>query len=591
MKRTCRFAILSAILLSLATCCATAASPRKILRMPIRSDGPKSLDPVKGSTVYENQAVSQVYETLLQYKYLMRPPQLEPLLVSEMPSVSADGRTFRFKLKRGVLFHDDPCFPGGKGRELVAFDVFYSWKRMADDKNLPKAWWLFENTIVGFDKYRITQNAAEQFDYDAPVEGFRIINSHEFEVELIEPVTRFIWLLAMFQTSIVPREAVEFYGKRFSRHPVGTGPFTMAEDDWIPALSMKFERNPKYHPMYFPSQHMPEDRKFGFHLAAGTRVPICDRIEIRFFRQDQPMWLKFRTRQIDYTQVPAEFFRKAFVKRTQRLRPQFRKEGIVDHAVPLLDFIFRGYNMDDPVVGGYTDKNTNLRRAMSLASDLDEFNETFYNGLNAIYDGPIPPGLAGFPENGVSPAAFRGPDLERARRLMEAAGYPGGKGLPELDYYISLAANAPEQAELLRRQFGAIGIRLNVFLVDFSTLIEAVNNKKAQMFSFAWSSDYPDAENNLALFYGPNESPGSNSFNYKNSEFDKLYNQIRSMQPSPQRTEILVTMRDMVLQDVPYLGSMARTRFYLINPRLKNFKPTEDFYTWYKYLDVDDTRR
>jgi ABC-type transport system substrate-binding protein len=171
---------------------------------------------------------------------------------------------------------------------------------------------------------------------------------------------------------------------------------------------------------------------------------------------------------------------------------------------------------------------------------------------------------------------------------MTKAGYPGGEGLPEIDYYIGLAANSAEQSELMRRQMGAIGIRLNVHLVDFSTLIEAVNNKKAQMFSFAWSSDYPDAENNLALFYGPNESPGSNSFNYKHEEYDKLYDKIRSMQPSPERTRFFVTMRDLLLEDVPYLGSMARTRFYLVNPRLKNFKPTESFYTWYKYLDVED---
>lgn len=560
----------------------------KVLRLPVRSDGPKSLDPVKGSSVYDNQTVGQIYETLLQYKYLMRPPQLEPLLLTEMPTVSDDGCTYRFRLKPGVRFHDDPCFPDGKGRELVTDDVFYSWKRMADDKNLPKSWWLFENTIVGFDEYRRQQNAADEFDYDAPVIGFRRIDDHEFEVELVEPVTRFLWVLAMFQTSIVPREAVEEYGKGFSRHAVGTGPFTLAEEDWIPALSMKLVRNPNYHPCFYPEEHMPEDEERGLHQPAGRQLPICDRVDIRFFRQDQPMWLKFRTGQIYYSQVPAEFFRNAFIKRTQQLRPSYEQEGIVDHAIPLLDFIFRGFNMQDPIVGGYSEENKALRQAMSLAFDLDEFNETFYNGLNQVYDGPIPPGLAGHPDGGKTPESFRGPELDRARQLMEKAGYPNGKGLPEIEYYISLTANAPEQAELFRRQMGEIGVQLNVRLVDFSTLIEAVTNKKAQMFSFAWGSDYPDAENNLALFYGPNEAPGSNSFNYKNAEYDELYERIRSMPPSPERTELLVKMRNMLLKDVPYLGSMARTRFYLSSSRLKNFKPTEDFYNWYKYLDVEE---
>ena len=597
MYRTATAIAISAICLLVAACdrTSTAGTPidgssskPKVLYMPIRSDGPKSMDPVKGSTVYENHTVSQLYETLLQYKYLARPPQLEPLLLSEMPGISNGGRTYRFKLKRDVYFHDDVCFPEGKGRELVTSDVFYSWKRMADNKNLPKSWWLFENTIVGFDEFRSQQNAAETFDYAAPVEGFREISSHEFEVELVEPVTRFLWVLAMFQTSIVPHEAANHYGKRFNRHPVGTGPFLMDEDDWIPGLSMRLTRNQNYHPSYYPDEHMPEDEELGFHLAAGERLPICDRIEFQFFRQDQPMWLKFRTAQIDYTQVPAEFFRKAFVKRTAALRPLFREEGIVDHAVPLLDFIFRGFNMQDPVVGGYSEQNRSLRQAMSLAVDFDEFNETFYNGHNRVYDGPIPPGLAGHPVGGRLTGAFRGPDLERARRLMQKAGYPGGKGLPDIDFYVAIAANSPEQAELLRRQMSEIGIRLNVQLVDFSTLIEAVNNKKAQMFTFAWSSDYPDGENNLALFYGPNEAPGSNFSNYKNADYDKMYEQIRSMQASPERTKILAAMRDSLRDDVPFIGSMARTRFYLVNRRLKNFKPTEDFYTWYKYLDVED---
>ncbi len=579
------FALLFVI--SLAT---AVAAPVKVLHMPIRADGPKSFDPVKGSTVYDNQAVAQVYETLLQYKYLARPPQLEPLLIEEMPSVSDDGLTYHFTLKQDVYFHDDPCFPGGKGRRLVTDDVFYSWKRMANDKNLPKAWWLFENTIVGFDEYRKRQNQAKRFDNDAPVEGFRRINDRQFDVTLTEPVTRFRWVLAMFQTSIVPREAVERYGKRFSRHPVGTGPFTLDEDAWIPGLKMTFERNANYHACYYPDEHTPKDEEFGFHLAAGQRLPICDRVEVRFFRQDQPMWLKFRIGQIDYLQVPAEFFRTAFVKRTKKLRPQFRREDIVSHADPLLDFIFRGFNMEDPVVGGYSEKQKNLRQAFSLAMDLNEFNETFYNGINQVYDGPIPPGLAGYPPDGVAPDSYRGPDLARARELMKQAGYPGGQGLPTIDYYVGNAANSKEQTEMLARQLGQIGVRLNVFIVDFSTLIEAVNNKKAQFFGFAWSSDYPDAENNLALFYGPNKTPGSNSFNYENAEYDTLYKKIRSMPPSPERTAIFVKMRDMVIEDSPFLGSMARTRYYLVNPWLKNFKPTEDFYNWYKYLDVEESK-
>jgi ABC-type transport system substrate-binding protein len=560
--------------------------PETILRIPMRSDGPKSFDPVRGSTTYDHTASCQVYETLLQYKYLARPFALEPLLLSEMPRTE-DGLNYEFHLKPSVHFHDNLCFPGGRGRELTSADVFYSWKRMADEDNLPKSWWLFEETIAGFDEYRREQNAAGRFDYDAPVEGLQIVDRYRFRVRLKQPVQRFLWVLAMFQTAIVPREAVESHGRRFGRHPVGTGPFMLREEDWTAGQRIVFRRNPNYHGWFEPRQHAVD-------AGAGTnesrrRLPLVDRLEIRMFVQDQPMWLQFLVGRLDCTEVPAEYFREAFIKRTGRLRGRFEREGITSHAVPLLDFIFRGFNMEDPLLGGLEPRKKHLRQAICLALNWEEQNDAFYNGLNIIYDGPIPPGLEGHPPGGRAPVSYRGPDPERARRLLKLAGYPDGRGLPAIDFYTSRGANNAEQAEMLARQLSRIGIRINKRLVDFSTLIEAINNKKAPFFSFAWGSDYPDAENNLALFYSPNVSPGSNHFNYRRDEYDRFYEAIRTMPPSDERTKIYETMRDMLIEDAPFAGSMARTRYYLVWPRLKNFLPTESFHNWFKYLEVGPT--
>ncbi|MCA9197842.1 MAG: hypothetical protein KDA87_09905 [Planctomycetales bacterium] len=556
----------------------------KVLRVPLISEC-RSMDPADGSTMYDNRCVVQVYETLLQYKYLKRPLELEPLLLSEMPTQSEDGLTYHFTLKPDVYFQDDECFPDGKGRQLVAADVIYSLKRLADSDVSLKNWWVMENTIVGFDEYKEAQNAAATFDYDAPVDGLKIINDREFEITLKEPVQRFMWTLAMFQTAVVPREAVEHHQAQFARHPVGTGPFRMVE--WVSGKSMAFERNPTYHACTYPSEHMPEDETFGFDKAAGTKLPIVDRVEVGFYPQSQPMWLQFRNKNLDFTTVPNENFDEAYNPRTKKLRPDFVKEGITAHAVPLLDFIFYGFNMEDELLGGYTEEKKNLRRAISLAIDWQERNRAFYNNVCVIYDGMIPPGLEGYPADGKGPVNWRGPDLEKARDLLAKAGYPNGEGLPTINYYSSKAAQGQEMAEMTQRQLKEIGVNINPILDDFPAFMEEVNKKKAPLFAFAWHSDYPDAENNLALFYGPNEAPGSNHFNYKNAEFDKLYQQIRVMAPSPERTAIYEKMRDMVIEDAPYIGSLARTRHYLINPRLKNFKPVEDFNNWYKYLDVE----
>jgi oligopeptide transport system substrate-binding protein len=566
--------------------CHKESSDLKTIYIPMRSDGPKGMDPVRSSTQYDNIACSQLYECLVQYKYLARPLQLEPLLLAEMPTVAEDGVTWHFKLKQGVYFHDNPCFPDGKGRELVSKDVFYSWKRMADLENTPQGWWTLANTIAGLDEYRDKQNAATTFDYDKSVPGFREISDYEFEVVLQKPVHRFMWVLAMPFTSIVPREAVEMYGSEFPHHPVGTGPFMVEE--WKPSQSLKLKRNPNYREAYYPSEATPEDIEAGLTKPAGTRLPIVDRVEYRMFVQDQPMWLNFMAKRLDLVQVPAENFPEAYIKRTQRLRSQYRDEGISSQPIVLLDFIFVGFNMLDPVVGGYTPEKRALRQAINLASDLQERNETFYSGINVVYDGMIPPGLDGHPKDGIAPVSLRGPDLARARQLMVEAGYPNGEGLPVLDYYTNRGSNYQEQAELLQRQLSKIGVKLNVRLVDFSSLMEVVDNKRAQIFTFAWGSDYPDGENNLALFYGPNESPGSNHFNYHNAEYDRLYEQALVMPPSEERTRLYEKMRDIVITDAPFQGAMARTRFYLMHDRLKNVKVTEDFYNWMKYLDVKE---
>ncbi len=569
---------------------ALAQSGERVAVLPIRTDGPKNLDPVKGSTTYDNMACSQVYETLMINKYT-DPMKMEPLLLTEMPTSEDGGLTWKFTLKPGIMFHDDACFPGGKGREMVTDDVFYSIRRLADPKYEYENWWIIDDTILGFNEYKDRYVGKSGFNYDDPIEGFRKINDHEFEIVLVEPVYRFLYVLGMFQTSIVPHEAVKKYGDDFSFNPVGTGPFLL--DDFIPKKHLKLVRNPNYHEVYYPSEDewTSDDRRDRLHRAAGQRVPFLDRLEFTMFVEDQPMWLRFSEGTIGYTEVPAEYFEQAFDSRTKRLKPEMRSRGVRGHSNALLDFIFRGFNMEDKVVGGYTPEKRALRQAINLAMNLDEFSTTFYKGNTVQYDGPIPPGLDGHPEGGRAPVSYRGANLELARQKLAEAGYPNGEGLAPIKFYTSGGANNPEQVELMKRQLARVGIVIEPNLVDFSTLIEFINNKKAAFFGFAWSSDYPDAENNLALFYGPNEAPGSNHYNYKRTEYDEMYRQIRVMTPGPERTAMYEKMRDMIIEDAPYVGSMARTRHYLINPWLLNCKPTERYWSWFKFLDVDDSKR
>lgn len=568
----------------------SAESGLKVIQLPVRTDGPRSLDPVKGSTTYDNMACAQFYETLLVNSYA-DPSKLEPLLLSEMPTTPDNGLTWHFKLLPDVYFIDDPCFPGGKGRVVTTDDVFYSLKRLGDKAYQFKNWWLMKDTIKGLDAYCDTQNAADRFDYSGQVEGMKKISDTEFQIVLTKPVYRFLYILSMFQTSIVPHEGVEYWKDKFESHPVGTGPFIL--DTYVPKQSITANKNPNYHDVRYPARDewSKDDRRARLHRAAGERVPFVDRIEFTMYPEDQPMWLEFEQGNLGYTQVPDDYFTQAFDKVSMTLKESYLRRGITQHSDRLLDFIFRGFNMEDPLLGGYDAKHKALRQAISLAIDLDEINNTFYNGRTIVYDGPIPPGLDGYPKDGHSDASYRGLDLERAKKKLAEAGYPNGQGLPPIRFYTSQSTINTEMAEMVKRQLAAINVQFDPVFMDFSTLIESINKKQGPMFGFAWASDYPDGENNLALFYSPNVSPGSNHFNYSRPEYDALYERIITMPPSAERTELYAKMRDMILEDCPYVGSQARQRFYLVNPWLLNCRPTERYYSWFKFLDVDDSKR
>ncbi len=570
-----------------ATLAAPAAQAQeKVIPLPMRTDGPKSLDPVQGSTTYDHMACVQTYETLLQPSYYDN-ISFEPLLLAELPERLDGGSRYRFRLKADVQFHDNACFPGGKGREVVTDDVFYSLKRIADRDNGLENWWLIDGQIKGL----APQPQGERFDYAAPVEGLVKISDKEFEIVLTRPVYRFLWVLTMFQTSVLPHEAVAHYGADFSKNPVGTGPFIL--DSWIPKQHLTFNRNPDYHECHYPAEEhwSAEDREAGLHEAAGQRLPIPDRLEFTMYVPDQPVWLEFQQGKLGFIEMPYPFFTEAFNRRSKRMDRELRSRGVTYRAEPQFDMIFRAFNMEDPLLGGYTEEKRALRRAISLAVDLDEFNQTFYEDLCVVYDGPIPPGMDGHPEGGRVEEAPRGPDLELARAELERAGYPGGEGLPPLKFYTSEGGTNQQQADMLRRQLDRVGIRLDAQFVDFSQLIELTNKRQAPMFGFAWLSDYPDAENNLALFYSPNASPGSNHWNYNRPDFDEMYERAIVMEPGPERTQLYTEMRDMVIEDCVFVGSLARTRYFLMQPWLKNGRPTNTFHSWFKYLDVDQSKR
>lgn len=525
---------------------------KRIFHVGLRSSV-GSLDPVRAASQANAQALSAVYETLFEYEYGTKPLRLVPLLAEAMPEASEDLRTYRFAIRRGVRFHDDPCFPGGAGRELVARDVVYSMARMADASLIPTGWWLYAGRIAGFDDFA----KAEPFDVDRPIAGLRATGSHTLEIELVEPYPQLLYVLATMYTAVVPRECAERHGKDFARRPVGTGPFRF--EAWSPNR-VSFARSPSY-------------------WAPG--VPKLDGIVMHLFEQDQPMWLLFRAQDLDLVQAPAEYQPSAF-DAEWGLRPSFRADGVGAHRYDLTDLVYRGFDMEHPITGGFGSGKL-VRQAITAAIDTAEIGEAFYNDAIAIFDGPIPPGLDG---HDPTKSKYRGPNLELARALLAEAGHPNGEGLQPIAYHTHRATGTIEQVEMLARQLARIGVRIEANFHSFPELDSKIKKKQCQMFGLAWNADYPDAENFLALFYGPNASPGANAFNYRNDEYDRLYAESRLMPPSAERTQIYRRMRAIIVEDAPITGTFSRKRAYLWNARVKPLVPDEIWYTWMKHVEV-----
>ena len=558
----------------------------------------RGLDPAVSGEVSSSLAISRIYEGLVKYDYLSRPYRIVPMLAESLPEISADGLVYTFRIRSGIYFQDDPCFPEGNGRELTAEDFVYSFKRVADVKKASSGFWAF-NRVKGIHEFREASTAETPTDYNLEVEGLRAPDRYTFQIELSEPFPQFLDVLTMHYAFVVPREAVEYHKLNFVNHPVGTGPYRLVE--WKRNSRIEFERNPKWAETgrveAYPDTADKEQQNRGLGEPAGRPVPMIDRV-VQFVVDDQSTaWMMFLSGQLDTSAISRDNW-DAVITGSQELNETLASRGIKLVSAPSIDIRYIGFNMDDPVVGFSRDpeqneRNRKLRQALSCAYDFDRMNQYLNNRLYPA-NGPIPKPLAGRPEE-PSPYAF---NLDKAKQLLAEAGYPEGidrKTGRRLELTVdigSASGNIRPMMELVADMYQRIDVVLNFSYNTWPAFIEKLNRRQAQMFSLAWLADYPDAENFLQLFYSRNESPGPNHVNYRNPEFDKLYEQIRVMQDSPERTAIYERMAGLVIEDCPWIFEYQTMSFALVHSWMKYYEPHDFPYGMGIYRDIDiETRR
>lgn len=547
----------------------------KVLNLAVTSEV-KGMDPIYANDKYSSNEVGRVYEGLLEYHYLKRPYTLVPNLAASLPEVSADGLTYTFKIRPGVLFQDDKAFADGKGRELVAEDFVYSIKRLADPKLQGLGWWLLQDKLVGLDEWREKNSKKEVVDYTEEVEGLKTLDKYTLQFKLKKQFPQFLYSLAMPFTFAVAKEVVDFYGKEFLNHPVGTGPFMISEFRQT-AKKFSYTKNPNFRKKLFPTEASDEFK----HMLkyAGQPVPFVERIEVNIIKEDQPRWLNFLKGRVDYIGIPKDNF-EAAVTPGKGLDKQFSEKGIELSISPSLDVTYTAFNHDLKLF-----QNVNLRRALALAYDVKASNKLFYNDTALPAQSVVPPGIAGYMPDYVSPYRYK--DIAKAKELLAKAGYPEGKGLPEITYDCPSTSTSRQIGELFKKQMSEIGVNIKVVQNSWPELQKKITARQVMLYGIAWGADYPDAENFLQLLYGPNKSPGANGSGYNNPEFNSMFKKAALMQDSPERTALYEKLNKMAAEEVPWIYGVHRQSYLIKHSWLKNYITTDFEAGQDQYLDID----
>ena len=580
---------LAAVLCALASL-AAGADPAKTLRVAF-SSAEMSFDPQFSADAASDGVIDHIFDSMLDYDYLVRPVQLVPRTLEAMPTVEDNGATYVFKLKRGIFFTPDPAFKG-KPRELTADDQAYALRRLLDPAVKSPWLWLIEGKILGADAVRANALKTGKLDYDAPIRGLEVVDRYTLRIRLVKPDLRFLYVFAIPNTAAVAREVVAAYGLDFGAHPVGTGPYMLGE--YQRSAKIVLDANPGFRETtYVPAGPVPPESMAIAAALKGRRLPLAARVRITIIEEGQALWLAFANRELDLLErVPADFVDQALVN--GKLRPDLAAKGIRHEILLRPNTRWTYFNMEDATVGGYTPEKIALRRAISMGYDVDEFIRVILKGRAVPAMSPVPPDIAGYDPS--QKTAAQRYDPAAARALLDRFGYrdrdgdgyremPDGKPLV-LERWSAPTSIARQEDEQLKKNMDAIGLKV-VFRKDrMQEMRKMARLGKIPMRTDGWNADYPDAENFMQLLYGPNVGQ-ENHARFSLPEFDQLYDAAYKLPDSPERTRLFDRMTDLMLAYAPWRLMEHRIEDHLVQPWVRNYKPHPVRSVIWRYVDVD----
>ncbi len=577
---------------------AQQANPPKTLRYAFLI-AETSFDPAQISDLYSRTVVAGILDGLLEFEFLARPYRMRPNVAAAMPEVTDNFQTYTFKIKPGIYFADDPAFKGQK-RELVAEDFVYSLKRHYDPRWKSANLYILENAkILGLSELRKKLiDEKKPFDYDTPVEGLKALDRYTLQIKLGTPSPRFLYNLADSSfTGAVAREVVELYGDKIGEHPVGTGPFRLKS--WKRSSRIVLEKNPTYREVLYNEEAPAGDARLQAiaQQFKGKRLPLLDEVQIAIIEEPQPRWLSFLNEEADLMdQLPFDFA--PTVIPNNQLAPNLAKKGITLVRYPRADVAVSYFGMENPVVGGYEPHKVALRRAISLAVDVEREIRLVRRSQAIPAQGPIAPQTWGYDPTFKSEMSTY--SRARAKALLDLHGYvdkngDGWRDQPDgqpllLEYHTQPDQQSRQLIEQWKKNMDAINIKIEFKVAKWPENLKSSRAGKLMMWGVGWSAGQPDGDTFLALGYGPNKG-GANHARFNLPAFNKLYEQQREMPDSPERMAVMQEAAKVMVAYMPYKVHVHRIFSDLAQPWVVGYSRNIFVRDFWKYVDVDAVKR
>jgi ABC-type transport system substrate-binding protein len=572
---------------------AAQAAPEKVLRYAFTA-AETGFDPAQVTDLYSLTLAANIFEAPLEFEYLASLAKLRPNTAAAMPEVSDDFKTFTFHLRPGIYFDDDPAFKGQR-RELTAADYVYSIKRHYDPRwKSGRLYWFEGNQVLGLSELRKEALAQRKpFDYDRPVEGLKALDRYTFQIKLGAPNPRFLYVMAdPSLVGAVAREVVEAYGDHISEHPVGTGPFKLAE--WRRSSKVVLVRSPSFRDKRYDEHPPADDARLQAIAKAfqGRRLPMVDRVEVSIIEEQQPRWLSFVNKEYDLVEIlPFEFTPTAIPG--GQVAPRLAKQGAQIEQYTR-DVSYSYFAMEHPVVGGYTPEKVALRRALALSFDIDKEIRIGRRSQAIPAQSLVMPDVYGYDPNFKSEMSDHDP--ARAKALLDVYGYvdkdgDGWRDQPDgsplvIEYWTTTDQERRQLATILQKGMAEIGVKMDVRFGQWPELLKASRAGKLMMWGVAWSASVPDAEDFLSLAYGPSKGQ-ANHARFDLPAYNELYDRLHKLPDGPERMQLIDQAKRLQVAYMPYKAEVHRLFTDMFWPWVQGYHRNIFVRDFWRYVDID----